>query len=61
MEELANALADKSLGNLPPDKDLVDAFKSLTTYYLGTEKLDKGDERDATSGMAGVRERLKAV
>lgn len=64
MEELANALADRTLANLPPDKDTVDIFGKLTAYYLGSEKLGTvGDKDDATnsSGFDGIKNRLKAV
>lgn len=64
MEELANALADKTLSSLPPDKDTVDIFGKLTAYYLGTEKLGNVDEKDAdanSSGFDGIKSRLKAV
>jgi len=60
MEELALALADKSLSNLPADRESIDAFKALSVYFLGTEKLGKGEEEDPedTGGFSGIRRRI---
>lgn len=59
MEELALALAEKSLANLPADREAVDVFKCLTQYYLGSEKLQKEDEDpEDTGGFSGIRRRI---
>lgn len=61
MEELAVSLAKEAGGNIAPDRERVDTFKVLTTYYLGTEKLDKSPDDAANSGFGGIRTRLEAV
>lgn len=58
MEELANALADKALGNLPPDKDMVDCFKALGGYYASSRKLKGSGEEPSEGGFGGIRKRI---
>ena len=48
LAELANAIADDALQSDEPQERL-DAFKTLTSYYLGIKKLKKPEEDDGES------------
>lgn len=49
LDALAVAIADEAL-TAPGLQDKIDAFKALTTYYVGTKKINArpGDEDEGT-------------
>lgn len=61
IEDLANALADKALGNLPPDKELVDCFKALAGYYSSSRKVRQPEAPESTSGFGDIKRRIAAA
>ena len=52
LDALAVAIADEAL-TAPGLQDKIDAFKALTTYYVGTKKINArpGDEDDDKTGV----------
>ncbi|TXH15064.1 MAG: hypothetical protein E6R03_07955 [Hyphomicrobiaceae bacterium] len=61
MDQIANYVADKILEGLSVDKELNDAFKTLTSYWTAASKLDKvpgGDDGSKSSGFDGMKSRI---
>jgi hypothetical protein len=63
MEEIANVIADRILGNEPVDKELTDTFKALSGYQASSRKLDKvlSADEDHRGGFSGIRARIAAA
>lgn len=57
MDKIAHFVADKLLASESVDKELNDAFKTLTQYWTSATKLDKGEPGE-DEGFGGIRKRI---
>lgn len=61
LSHLAQTIADAASGPDVPLSDRIDAFKALTSYYVGTSKLNKRPDDDEDGSFVSLQARIQGA